>query len=227
MEGFVTQVAQFDPPVLHWPEIRSAEGARANVWIRNMRGKPFTIDRIELRNENLRVAPDPDASREPPAAATLPPGTPPRAHPAAEGWQALEVRVKPGAPVGPFNAVIQLWTDLSASPLAFGAWGNVKGNVVVEPSLASFGRVRLGVQSTAQIRIYSKSPDPFRVTDAVVNRPQLMDVALHEEKPGVYRIELKLKKGWQAPSLNGQVAFRTNDPLEPLKDVEVTGFVRR
>ncbi|MBN2489972.1 MAG: DUF1573 domain-containing protein [Planctomycetes bacterium] len=228
VEGFVTQVAQFDPPVLHWPEIRSAEGARAHIWLRSTKGRDFAIERIEFKNDHLAVALDPDAPREAaPVTFVLPRAAAPRAHPAADGWQALEVRVKPGAPVGPFNTVIQLSTDLTSSPLAFGAWGTVKGNVVVEPTLASFGRVQLGVQATALVRIHSIGPEPFRVTEAVVSQPRLMDVALREEAPGVYVVELALRKGWQAPSLQGQLTVRTNDSLEPVVHVEVTGFVQR
>jgi hypothetical protein len=109
----------------------------------------------------------------------------------------------------------------------FAVSGTVVGNLVVEPAVASFGRVPLGVQATAQVRVFSKGRTPFKITEAFVNRPKIMDLKLSEEKPGVYRIELELRKGWQAPTLAAQVAVKSTDPVEPIKYIKVNGFVRR
>ena len=228
IEGFVTQVAQFDPPVLYWRKtIPSAAGIEANVWVRSMSGKTFQIERIHTANAAVEVVEDPDASREPPPPTALPDGFTPRAHPESEGWKAVKVKIKPGAPVGSFNAVVTLYTGLSPSPLAFGVWGKITGNIVVDPTVAHFGQVPLGRQAEARVRVHSEVGPNFQITSAQVDRPELMDLEMTEEKPGNYLLVLRLKKGWQAPSIDGRIGLKTNDLLEPIKYISLVGFVQR
>jgi len=225
-EGVVTRVAHFDPPYLFFERIHSSEGATAHIWLRSTKGETITIKEIVSVNKHLEVTEDPGAPRSTPEEAKIQ-GIRDRSHPEGEGWKALRVRVKPGLEVGRLVATVQLMTSISPNPLMFAVSGKVLGNVVIEPPVASFGRVPLGVRATASVRVFSKGRTPFKITEAFVNRPRIMDVKLREEKPGEYRIELALKKGWQAPSLAAQIGIKSNDPVEPIKYVTVNGFVRR
>ena len=170
---------------------------------------------------------DPGASREKVASRAAPGRIKPRAHPESEGWRALKVRVKPGLKPGTFHAPVTLETDFSTRYLAFGAWGKITGNLVVDPSVAAFGRIPLGKQGFSTVRVSSRSQEPFKVLKAATTLSRIMNVRVDEEQPGVFLITLELKKGWQAPSLRGQIILQTNDRLEPVKTVDVSGFVQR
>ncbi len=227
VEGHVDPVAEFDPPVLYWRAIPSAEGAEAHMWMRSLRGKAFHIKAIFVHHPGVTVTEDPDAPREKNAVRPAPGRLKPRAHPASEGWRALKVKVKPGIKPGTFHAPVTLETDFSTRFLAFGAWGKITGNLEVDPSVAAFGRIPLGRQGFSTVRISTLSPVPLKVLKATTTLSRIMDVRVDEESPGVFLITLELKKGWQAPSLRGQIILQTNDPLEPLKTVDVSGFVQR
>lgn len=227
MSGVVRRVAEYDPPVIHWRAIRSAEGAEGLVWIRAVTGKPFAIRSVRVNIPEVEVAAAADASREPGSAAGLPAKLRPRPHPAQEGWQAIRVRVRRGLRAGPFNGIVRVASSLSDSPLAFGVWGVIAGNIQVEPAAPTFGRVALGVQKIATLRLTSSLGAAFEVTAAKVDHPKIMDVTVKCEQPGVYRVDVVLKKGWQSPSITTRVTVKTNDPIEPKKHIEVVGFVSR
>jgi len=225
-EGVVTQVVQFDPSYLFFEKLHSSEGASGHVWMRSAKGKEFTIKDIVSVNKHIVVTEDPNAPRGTPDGAKAA-GLRDRSHPERDGWKALKVQVKPGLEVGRLVATVQLMTSLAPNPFMFAVSGTVVGNLVIEPAMASFGRVPMGVQATASIRVSSTGRTPFKITQAFTNRPKIMDVKLNEEQPGVYRIDLQLKKGWQAPSLAAQIGIKSNDPVEPIKIIQVNGFVRR
>lgn len=227
MTGVVSKVAEYDPPAVHWRSLPSATGGASIVWIRSVKRQPFQIRSIRVTIPEIEAAPDPDASREPGSTEGLPAGMRPRPHPVADGWQAIRVRVKKGLRAGPFNGIVRIGSSLSESPLAFGVWGLIAGNIQVEPTAPTFGRVRLGKRCTASLRLTSSLGTAFEVTEASVDRAKIMDVSIEREAAGVYRVNLVLKKGWEAPSVTTRLTVKTNDPIEPIKKIEVVGFVSR
>jgi hypothetical protein len=224
--GNVVKVYQYEPTTAWFQEVRSQQGAHTHVWIRHHRGKPFRISAIKSSSRHVQAAVDPDPPR---AAEPARPGVPgggvaAKAHPAAEGWAAIRIDVRPGAPVGGFSGTVRAKVD--DTPIEVHVAATVVGNLVLEPAYFSFGHVRKGEPGTQAITVKSALGKAFKIESVAADKPYFKP-ELQPAGEGCYRITLSLEKGWDAYDLQGQLVIHCNDPLEKKREVQVYGFIRR
>lgn len=227
VEGNVSRAVEMDPPAIYWREIPANQGAEAMMWIRRLDGKPLDVTGMNIVSIPLAVTVAPDADRAAPSPESLPAGVEPKAHPADAGWIGLRVKLRGGLEVGRYQTVVLVNARGVAAPISFGVWGDVVGSLRVSPAALSYGRVKLGEEKVANLEVSSPGTKGFAVSRVTTTIPKLLDYDVSEPSPGVFRVSVRLKKGWQAPALRGEVTIHSNDPLEPERTILVSGFVHR
>lgn len=138
----------------------------------------------------------------------------------------VDVVLKPGAPVGQFEEVITLHTNLrKRRRIDVPVRGNIVGRIRVKPSVVSFGMQKKGSLGARKVEIKSVDQAEFNLLK-VTSEPSFILARVRPPKSsGTFSVILRIDENAPAGKLRGEIAIHTDDPDQPVIKVPVHGLI--
>lgn len=166
-------------------------------------GKDFKVGSITNSSTNIKVTEQPRSDGQPGAA--------------------LTITLLKSMPAGPFNDVVKVST--SRAPVEIAVFGNVVGDLAVNPPQVSFGIVPHHASALRTIRLTNSGDRTVNVV-GVSSTNQSVIAAVEPVTPGrVYKITLQLRPNTPDGKLLGTLAIKTDDPRQETVQVPFYGIV--
>ena len=207
LQGEVTAEVAVRPSQLYLGRLRRGSRATRTVSVLYDADTPISITGIDHDHPGLRVeteAVEADGKR----------------------GRRVHVRVADTAPLGQLRDTLTITTTSEKKPrLTVPVFGNVEGDVAVEPPQVSFGVVRPGARRTRTVRIENGGAAPLRILEVTSSLDAVVP-ELHEVTPGrEFRLDLHVRGGTPG-RLRGKVEVVTDHPEQARLAVRVFGAVR-
>jgi hypothetical protein len=137
----------------------------------------------------------------------------------------IKVTVLPGMKLGKFRDRVSVGTDHEKiDKLSFYVYGEIMGNITVQPNYLSFGVLKKGQKKEKKIILKSTSDAVFKVLEVTSTMPELATKLETIKEGKEYSITAFLNEGFSGNSLKGKVNIKTDDELQ--KNIEVKVFGR-
>lgn len=207
LQGEVTAEVAVQPGQLYLGRLRRGSRATHTVSVLYDADEPISITGVEHDNPGIRVeAEDVEAD--------------------GKRGRRLHVSVADTAPLGQLRDTLTITTTSEKKPrLTVPVFGNVEGDVTVEPPQVSFGVVRPGARRTRAVRIKNAGAAALRILEVTSSLDTLVP-ELHEITPGrEFRLDLHVR-GDTPGKLRGEVGVVTDHPEQARLAVRVFGAVR-
>jgi len=214
LRGVVIADVTVSPSTVYFTQARHGQGASVEVRVRHALGQRLAVTGLQVSNPSAIEATWAEALPVPAADAAAPPA-------AAGSEVVITVRLRPERAPGTLQEQVRLFLDGRALPIH--VTGEVAGNLTVTPNYLYFGAVERGRAAAASLLLTSAAPG-FQLRGVETTLPAV-DVAAEHEAAGV-RVTARLREGWKDEKVSGLVRIVTNDPWEPVKEVNVVGLVR-
>ena len=139
----------------------------------------------------------------------------------------VEVTLKPGVPVGPFEGAITLVSNHPKEPrLEIPVVATVKGDIEVWPEALFLGFAQEDQTLSESVTVHACSPRTFAI-EVACTPPDLFSVEVSPKADGSeYVATVRLKETVSAGLVKGEVHFHTDSPLQPTVTVPVSAFVQ-
>lgn len=207
LRGEVTAEVAVQPHQLYLGRLRRGSRATRTVSVLYDADTPISITGVEHDHPGLRVeAEDVEAD--------------------GKRGRRLHVSVADTAPLGQLRDTLTITTTSEKKPrLTVPVFGNVEGDVTVEPPQVSFGVVHPGTRRTRVVRIKNAGATALRILE-VTSENDAVVPELHEITPGrEFRLDLHIR-GDASGKLRGEVGIVTDHPEQARLAVRVFGAVR-
>lgn len=138
----------------------------------------------------------------------------------------LFVTLNKDVPLGRVSTEVVVTTTSQKRPtLSIPVFGNIEGDLVVQPPQASFGVVRKGDSKEYDISIKSRAPNPVRLVRTQSSTPTVIakiDTAKDGEE---YRLTLKVNPDGDPGQIRGEVQVFTDHPVEKVITIPLYGML--
>ena len=207
LQGEVTAEVAVQPQQLYLGRLRRGSRATRTVSVLYDADTPISITGIDHDHPGLRVETE-DVEAD------------------GKRGRRVHVRVADTAPLGQLRDTLTITTTSEKKPrLTIPVFGNVEGDVAVEPPQVSFGVVRPGTRRTRIVRIKNTGAAPLRILEVTSSLDTLVP-ELHEVTPGrEFRLDLHVR-GDTPGRLRGKVEVVTDHPEQARLAIRVFGAVR-
>ena len=146
---------------------------------------------------------------------------------------AIEVTLKPGAPVGPLKGKLLITTDHPFDPaVKVPIAATIKGNIDLDRDKFFLGLVKQGKQAVSNVTISTVGKDPFKITK--IDNPLScvsVDVKPSLDKLGVegkeYVLTATLKPDAPLGNIKGEMVVHTNDPHQAQVKIPIYAYVEK
>jgi hypothetical protein len=209
LTGYVTPKVAADPPVIYLGRIRPGAGATGEVHVLSTSGGSIEVADAAVENPLLDVSVEQLSDGDKAARRVL-------------------VRVPPGMPSGRFNDRLRI-TITSPEPLKLDVpiFGNVEGDLLVEPHQVMFGSRVGGPKSTRELRVHNSGLEPISISEVRV--PDFpLDYSVSAIHVGYeYRVVLRLIHPTAGFKQHGDLHIYTTHPEEPELIVPLYAMMQR
>ncbi len=204
LQGEVKVEVVATPSEVSFGKVRYGSEATQQVVVGELaKSKDFKVSAAKNASPNIRVT---QASRK-------------DGKPGAD----LEVRLLKTMPIGPFDDTIEVVT--SRRPIQVHIFGQVTGDLALDPAQISFGIVPRGQGSLRMLKLTNQGATPVQVT-GVTSSNQSVAAKVEPIAPGKeYKITVELRKGTPNGQLRGEIAIKTNDPRQATLTVPFYGII--
>jgi len=204
LQGTVKLLVEADPSEINFDKVRFGSAANRELIISDLTGgKDFHIGSITNSNSNLKVTRSPRPDGKPGAR--------------------LDVALLGSMPIGPFDDTIDVVSN--RRPLQVHVFGQITGDLNLEPAQISFGIVPHGESALRILKLTNDSAKPVQVT-AVSSSNQSVDARVEPIAAGKeYKITVELRKNTPDGQLRGQLAIKTDSPTQATLTVPFYGIV--
>lgn len=204
LQGTVKLLVEADPSEINFDKLRFGSTANRELVISDLAGgKDFHVGSITNSNPNLKVTQSPRPDGKPGAR--------------------LDVALLGSMPIGPFDDTIDVVTN--RRPLQVHVFGQITGDLNLEPAQISFGIVPHGESALRILKLTNDSTKPVQVT-AVSSSNQSVDAKVEPIAAGKeYKITVELRKNTPDGQLRGQLAIKTDSPTQATLTVPFYGIV--
>ena len=209
LTGHVTPKVAADPPVLYLGRIRPGAGAGGEIQVLSTSGESIEVANAAVENPVLDVAVVQPSNGDKAARRVL-------------------VRVPPGMPFGRFNDRLRI-TMTSPGPLELDVpiFGNVEGDLLVEPPQVMFGSRVGGPGGTRELRVHNSGLEPISISEVRV--PDFpLDYSVSTIHVGYeYRVVLRLTHPTAGLKQRGDLHIYTTHPEEQELIVPLYAMMQR
>ena len=209
LTGHVMPRVAADPPVLYLGRIRPGAGATGEIHVLSTSGESIEVADAAVENPVLDVAVVQFSNGDKAARRVL-------------------VRVPPGMLSGRFNDRLRI-TMTSPEPLQLDVpiFGNVEGDLLVEPPQVMFGSAVGGPEGTRELRVHNSGLEPISISQVRV--PDFpLDYSVSTIHVGYeYRVVLRLTHPTAGLKQRGDLHIYTTHPEEPELIVPLYAMMQR
>jgi uncharacterized protein DUF1573 len=207
LQGEIAVEVAAEPAQLYLGRVRRGVGATHTIELLYDANKPITITDataesplVSLRSEDLEK----DGKK----------------------GKKLIVTLRKDAPLGRVSTDITVFTTSQKRPtLSIPVFGQIEGDLLVQPPQVSFGVVRKGDTKEHEISIKSRAQNPVRVVRAQSSTPSVI-AAMDTVKDGEeYRLTLKVNPDGEPGQIRGEVQVFTDHPVEKVLTIPVYGML--
>jgi hypothetical protein len=204
LQGSVKLLVEADPSEVNFDKVHSGSSANRDLVVSDLTaGKDFHVGSITNSNSNIKVARSPRADGKP--------------------GVKLEVALLGSMPIGPFDDTIDIVTN--RRPLQVHVFGQVTGDLNLDPAQISFGIVPHGQSALRIVKLTNDSGRPVQVT-AVSSTNQSVDAKVEPIAAGkAYKITVELRRNTPDGQLRGQLAIKTDNPSQSTLTVPFYGII--
>jgi Protein of unknown function (DUF1573)/Flagellar-associated PapD-like len=135
----------------------------------------------------------------------------------------LKVSLLKTMPTGPFDDSIKIVTN--RVPLQVDVFGNVTGDLNVDPAQVSFGLVPHGADIVRIFKLSNQGPHPVKVLDVASSSPAVGAVAEAVTPGKEYKVTVTLRHGTPDGQLRGNLTIKTDDPDQATLNVPFYAIV--
>jgi hypothetical protein len=140
----------------------------------------------------------------------------------------IDITLKPEAPVGAFNEVITLHTNLKRRPrIDVPVWANILGRIQVQPDRLSLGTIAKGEKISQSLTVSSHDGKRFHVLKITCDLPFIHLQSSVDKKNKVVKISGMIDRVSPAGRLSGRIDIYTDDPDQRVIHVPVYGVIER
>jgi len=138
----------------------------------------------------------------------------------------LFVTLRKDAPLGRVSTKVAVTTTSQKRPtLSIPVFGNIEGDLLVQPPQVSFGVVRKGDTKEYDISIKSRAPNPVRMVRTQSSTPTVI-AEMDTAKDGAeYQLTLKVNPDGDPGQIRGEVQVFTDHPVEKVLTIPVYGML--
>ena len=191
MEGVVRKQVAATPETVAFGNVRKGTEQTVDVTIEDLTGgKAFTVGPTTNSNPDIKVVQLPRPDKKPGAL--------------------LKVTLEKSMPAGTFDDTIKVMTN--RIPIQVPVFGNVTGDLSLDPAQVSFGIVPKGQDVIRILKLSNNSGKPVKVLDVTSSTPSVSASAEPVDNGKEYKITVVLKRGTPDGQLRGQLAIKTDDP---------------
>lgn len=239
VKGQIVDSLVFEPSQVSLGEVQSGEGAARTIHILNYLSKDTEIESLQWSDENTREFVELTHKVEPVDVSEFP------KHRSALQAHQIDLKIKPGMPIGPLAAAIRVETNKGEDleDLAIKVDGRVAGEVTLmggssldtRLNRVDFGAIKRneGASIVVFLKVTPEIAKTFEVTAEVVNKSENLVASVGEPKHRVtsslFPIRLEIPKGAPVVNLVGpkagnyaKVVVKTNSETAP----EIPIYVR-
>jgi len=126
-------------------------------------------------------------------------------------------------PVGPFDDTVKITNN--RVPLQVDVFGNVTGDLNIDPAQVSFGLVPHGQDVVRIFKLSNQGPHPVKVLDVASSSPAVEATAEPVAAGKEYRVTVTLKHGTPDGQLRGNLTIKTDDPEQATLSVPFYAIV--
>jgi hypothetical protein len=191
LQGDVKVEVEATPEEVSFDKVRFGSDQSREVEVNYLGGaKDFKVSGVSNTSPNIKVTQEPAAD--------------------AKSGAKVKVDLLKTMPVGPFDDTIEIATN--RQPLQVHVFGEVVGDLTVEPAQVSFGIVPHGQGVMRIVRLTNSGPNKVQVT-GVVTTNQSVTANVDSIAPGKeYKITIQLRKGTPDGQLRGALKITTDNP---------------
>jgi hypothetical protein len=135
----------------------------------------------------------------------------------------LKVSLLKTMPTGPFDDTIKITTN--RVPLQVDVFGNVTGDLNVDPAQVSFGIVPHGQDIVRIFKLSNQGPHPVKVLDVASSSPAVAATAEPVTPGKEYKVTVTLRHGTPDGQLRGNLTIKTDDPDQATLNVPFYAIV--
>jgi hypothetical protein len=135
----------------------------------------------------------------------------------------IKVSLLKTMPVGPFDDTVKITNN--RVPLQVDVFGNVTGDLNIDPAQVSFGLVPHGQDVVRIFKLSNQGPHPVKVLDVASSSPAVEATAEPVAAGKEYRVTVTLKHGTPDGQLRGNLTIKTDDPEQATLSVPFYAIV--
>jgi len=198
--------AVLEPESLHFGNVERGEAILRTVRLFNLGGKPISLNRVEAAKEYFvtHVSEFEDLYHK---------------------GLAIDVVLRPDAPVGHFVVPITLHTNSTKRPrIDILIHGNVVGKISVEPAVLLLRASSGGRFAANKLKVTSKDGKEFDILDIAVDPPALSTKLECIKAKRQFDITVEVGQNTVPGNLAGRIEIYTDHPEEPMVVVPFHGI---
>lgn len=136
----------------------------------------------------------------------------------------IKISVLPGMKAGKFRDRVTIYTDHEKiNKLVLYVYGEVLGNIIVDPNHLLFGMFKKGEAVEKIITLRAASDTTFEVLDVKSTIPEIVTRSETIREGKEYKIKVLLKENFNKDVLKGKVIIKTDDKEQENIDIKVFG----
>ncbi len=135
----------------------------------------------------------------------------------------IKVTLLKTMPVGPFDDTIKITTN--RVPLQVDVFGNVTGDLNIDPAQVSFGIVPRGQDIVRIFKLSNQGAHPIKVLDVASSSPAVAATAEPVTPGKEYKVTVTLRHGTPDGQLRGNLTIKTDDPDQATLNVPFYAIV--
>lgn len=203
LKGDVKLQVEAEPSPVAFGNVRHGSEQTRQVMITDLiGGTDFKLGAITNSSSNIKVSQQPRTDGKPGAA--------------------LAITLLKSMPPGPFTDIVKVST--SRAPVDVTVFGNIVGDLAVNPPQVSFGIVPHHESALRIVRLTNSGEHAINVLGVASNN-QSVTAALEPITPGKeYKITLQLRPNTPDGTLRGMLTIRTDDPQQNSLQVPFYGI---
>jgi hypothetical protein len=207
IQGEITIEVAADPPQLYFGRLRRGEKATRTVEVLYDSEKPIAITKVEHTHPAVRVRSE-DLEKE------------------GKKGKKLFVSLTKDVALGRFNDQITVTTTSQKRPsVVIPVFGNVEGDVVIQPPQVSFGVVRRGESKAQDVSIKSRATKPIHILRVESSTAEVGAELTPVKEGEEYRVTLRVN-GEKGPGrIQGEVRIFTDHPEEKTLTIPLYGMI--